>query len=79
MGPEHRDFPLTFLRCRGNIKDVERALGISYPTVRNRLEEVLARLGDGPPPPPSAGERLAILEDLRDGRITQEEALERLR
>jgi len=40
-GPEAREFALTFLSCKGNIKEVERELGISYPTVRGRLEELL--------------------------------------
>ena len=39
-----RVFLETFLKCRGNIKDVERALSISYPTVRNLLEEMLRTL-----------------------------------
>jgi hypothetical protein len=35
----------TFLRARGNLRDLERELGISYPTVRNRLESLLRALG----------------------------------
>ncbi len=35
----------TFLRARGNLRDLERELGISYPTVRNRLEALLRALG----------------------------------
>jgi hypothetical protein len=34
-----------FLRARGNLRDLERELGISYPTVRNRLEALLRALG----------------------------------
>ena len=34
-----------FLRCRGNMRDVERTLGLSYPTVRARLDALLTRLG----------------------------------
>ena len=34
----------TFLRCRGNLKDVGALLGISYPTARNRLDELLDAL-----------------------------------
>ncbi len=77
-GGEERDFALTFLRCRGSIKEVERALGISYPTVRARLEELLARLEAPPAPDDGMVRRVAILEDLRDGRIAQDEALRRL-
>jgi hypothetical protein len=35
----------TFLRARGNLRDLERELGISYPTVRNRLEALIRALG----------------------------------
>ena len=46
----------SFLRARGNLRDMERELGISYPTVRNRVEALVRALGlaDGrrPPPPP---------------------------
>lgn len=37
-------FMETFLRCRGNIKDVERTLGLSYPTVKGLLDELLRAL-----------------------------------
>ena len=38
---------MTFLRCRGSIRDMEKALGISYPTVCKRLDLVNALLGRG--------------------------------
>lgn len=38
-------FVETFLRCRGSIKEVEKALGVSYPTVKNMLDTALAALG----------------------------------
>ena len=47
---EHLAFLESFLRSRGNLKEMERELGISYPTVRGRLEVLLRALGlgDGP-------------------------------
>jgi hypothetical protein len=42
---EQLKFIEVFIKCRGNIKDVEKELGISYPTVRNRLDAVIAALG----------------------------------
>ena len=42
---EQREFVEVFIKCRGNIKDVEKELGISYPTVRNRLDAVIEALG----------------------------------
>ena len=45
----------SFLRSRGNLKDLERELGISYPTVRGRVESLLRALGlaDGDAPVPA--------------------------
>lgn len=45
LSQEMQDFVDTFIRSRGNIKEVERALGISYPTVRGRLDAVIKALG----------------------------------
>ncbi len=71
-------FVEAFLRCRGVIKNVEDMLGISYPTVRARLANVLETMGVGPdgelPPAESRQARREILADLAAGRITTEEA-----
>lgn len=69
-------FVEVFLRSRGNIKEVERALGISYPTVRNRLHEIIGALGyevdDGRD---SIQERRKeILDSLEQGEIDASEA-----
>ena len=45
LSPEEELFLLTFLKNRGSIKDVERDLGISYPTVRAALDGLLESLG----------------------------------
>lgn len=45
LSEEDREFLLTFLRSRGNIKEVQERMGISYPTVKNRLDKLLAALG----------------------------------
>ncbi len=44
LTPDQQAFVLTFVRCRGIIRDVERTLGISYPTVRARLDGVARAL-----------------------------------
>ena len=41
---KHLQFVETFLRCRGSIKEVEKALGVSYPTVKNMLDAALTAL-----------------------------------
>ncbi|WP_022799126.1 DUF2089 domain-containing protein [Thermus islandicus] len=74
---EHLDFLRLFVKARGNLKEVERILGVSYPTVRARLDALLKALGyeeeDG------GEERLQVLEALRRGEISVEEAVARLR
>src|SRR5690349_16821330 len=46
----------SFLRSRGNLRDIERELGISYPTVRGRVEALVRALGFGPRADPDDGE-----------------------
>lgn len=45
LDEKHLDFLTVFLRNRGSIKDVEREMGISYPSVRNLLDSLLSELG----------------------------------
>lgn len=54
----------SFLRSRGNLKDLERELGISYPTVRGRVESLLRALGlaDGDAPVPTEDDEPAAAD-----------------
>jgi hypothetical protein len=64
---------MTFIKAGGSIKGVERELGISYPTVRSRLEELQRLLGFTA----SAGTRESareVLDMLERGEITPEDA-----
>jgi hypothetical protein len=45
LAPEHLAFLEMFLRCEGNLSRVEKSLGLSYPTVRNKLSSALMALG----------------------------------
>lgn len=45
LSSEQLNFIEVFIKCRGNIKDVEKELGISYPTVRSKLDDVISALG----------------------------------
>ena len=79
-----------FVKNRGIIKEVEAELGISYPTVRARLDDALRAMGfpaggeDDPRTSPrevraqAREERRRVLEELREQRITAEEAARRL-
>ena len=45
---DHLDFIVTFVRCEGKINRMEQELNLSYPTIRNRLHEVIRALGFEP-------------------------------
>lgn len=78
----HLQFVETFLRCRGSIKEVERALGVSYPTVKNMLDAALCALGLDEKPELRAlrekEERAEILQRLSEGEINVDTAIEAL-
>jgi hypothetical protein len=76
------DFIETFVRCEGKLNRMEVELGLSYPTVRNRLHEVIRALGYEPgvedEPGITSAERQQILDELSKGNITAEEAMRTL-
>ncbi len=75
MPQDLQHFVMVFLRNRGNIREVEKELGISYPTVCKRLDLVNDLLGNRKSP---IG-RLEILERLERGEITAQDAAKLLR
>ncbi|NMB01766.1 MAG: DUF2089 domain-containing protein [Firmicutes bacterium] len=77
LNEEQRQFIEVFLTSRGNIKEVERLLGISYPTVRSRLDAVLEALGYRVEREQDQ-RRKEIIEALDKGEITSEEAIKLL-
>ena len=95
LPPELLAFMLTFVRCRGSIRDVEKELGISYPTVCKRLDLVNELLGHevtgtaaasaaeapGATPAPAAvkASRDNVLDRLERGEISPREAAALLR
>lgn len=79
-------FIKVFIKCRGNIKDVEKELGISYPTVRSRLNSVISSLGyDVSSREQSTDNEMIrnakqeILDKLSKGQITAKEATEQIK
>ncbi len=70
------EFVKLFLEVRGNLSELAKILGISYPTVRARLDEIRKKLGLSPQP---KTKREEILEMLERGEISVEEALEKLK
>lgn len=86
LNAEQLSFVETFLRCEGTIKRVERELGVSYPTVRARLEDIIRTLGfevvstyPSDTGELSDAERARILDQLERGEIAYDEALRLLR
>lgn len=78
---EEAYFVLTFLKCRGSIKDMEKELGISYPTVRGRLDAVIQKLGLAVAPSAEdlKEQRRKIFDQLEKGEITADHAAEMLK
>jgi hypothetical protein len=91
LSAEQLQFILTFVRCEGRFNRMEEEMGLSYPTLRNRLNEIIRSMGYEPPREeaavsraeqpagPGPAERQAILDQLSQGEIDLEEAKRRLR
>lgn len=79
LNGEQLFFIETFIRCRGSIKEVERELGISYPTVRAKLDEVIDSLGYPVKETKAKQENNSILEALEKGEISADEAINKLK
>ncbi|MCR8747180.1 DUF2089 domain-containing protein [Romboutsia lituseburensis] len=78
LSKDQLNFVEVFLACRGNIKDVEKQLGISYPTVRGKLDEINNALGlvikkD------TTKEKEKIMDMLENKEISSEEAVNLLK
>ena len=79
LSTDQLSFVETFIRCEGKLNRMETELGISYPTIRNRLLEVIRALGYEPSAEEGVGVpdevRQRVLEDLDQGRVSAEEAI----
>jgi hypothetical protein len=77
LNTEDRQVLRVFLASRGNMKELERHLGVSYPTARARFDALLTRLGlaaERPAPSP----KVDLLEQLAKGEIDVEQAMQKL-
>lgn len=89
LSQEQLYFMLTFVRCEGRFNRMEDELGLSYPTLRSRLDEIIRAMGFEPARdepreagglrPPGPEERQEILDMLNRGEIDVEAARRRLR
>lgn len=77
---DQKNFLDAFIKCRGNIKEVEKELGISYPTVKNKLDDLASALGyKAEPEIVDPDKRKDVLSKLDSGDISVEEALDLLK
>ncbi|MCC6628720.1 MAG: DUF2089 domain-containing protein [Chloroflexi bacterium] len=80
---EQVTFLRLFVTSRGNLSDVERALGVSYPTVRAKLDDLIAALDEPSPTPPAPvtdhPDRQSLLAAVARGELDIDTALARLR
>ena len=76
LSAEDQVFVMAFLKCDGSIKEMERVFGISYPTVKNRLNRVAGQFEFVENMPMPVHED--VLDKLARGEITVNDAIERL-
>ena len=81
LSADQQQFVEAFLVNRGNIREMERVLGISYPTVRARLDTIIEALGYQVTKDEQAdqGKRRSVLEALEKGELSVQDALQRLK
>jgi hypothetical protein len=79
LAPEQLDFIETFVRVEGRMNRMAEEMGLSYPTLRNRLQEVIRALGYEPgkeeTPEITDEKRRSVLEELDAGKISAEDAM----
>jgi hypothetical protein len=83
LSGEDQVFIAAFVRCHGSIKQMEQYFGVSYPTIKNRLNRIGSQLsfveieqGSGTEPPQASSE---VLDRLSRGELTVAQALEELK
>lgn len=74
LSREQLKFIEVFLKCRGNIKEVEKELGVSYPTVRGKLDDIITSLGYSTNKKAEV-DRKKVITMLEKGEISAEEAI----
>ena len=84
LAGEDQIFVAAFVRCHGSIKQMEKYFGVSYPTIKNRLNKIGSKLAfvEIDPSPAEAAEVVttsAVLDQLERGELTVAQALDRLK
>ena len=81
LDDDQRALMRVFLATRGNVKEIERFLGVSYPTARARLDDLIGAVGANEAPKDQASaprDRHAILDQVAVGKLDVGEALQLL-
>lgn len=76
LSAEDQVFVMAFVRCHGSIKEMEEMFGISYPTVKNRINRIAKQFEFVEIIKPSPEEE--VIDELERGEISAEEAIRRL-
>src|SRR3954470_8012197 len=84
LAAEDQVFVAAFVRCHGSIKQMEKYFGVSYPTIKNRLNKIGGQLSfveieQGSDAEPPVQTRSEVLDRLSRGELTVAQALERLK
>lgn len=81
LSEEQMQFIEIFIKCRGSIKDVEKQMGISYPTVRAKLDEVIASIGgkDLSKEISKSESTSDVIKALENGEVSPDEAVKMLK
>jgi hypothetical protein len=78
LGQDQLHFIEIFLKCRGNIKEVEKELGVSYPTVRGKLDDIITSLGYSTNKKDQLDKK-KVVSMLEKGEISADEAISLLK
>jgi hypothetical protein len=81
---EDQVFVIAFVRCHGSIKQMEKFFGVSYPTIKNRLNRIgallpFAEMTPGDPAPSGPSPTSELLSRLERGEINVNDVLSRLK
>ena len=85
LAADDQIFVAAFVRCHGSIKQMEKFFGVSYPTIKNRLNRIGARLPfaeidpESEPERPSVSSTGELLTQLEHGTLTVDQVLRQLR
>jgi len=84
LGAEDQTFVTAFVRCHGSIKQMEKFFGVSYPTIKNRLNRIgallpFAEITPGDPAPGGSALTSDLLSRLERGEINVNDVLNRLK